>query len=98
MSGLGSRVITSYSIHYTKLYDTRAPYNSNTVYGGACDANALYWTDIDILPTCDASNEQWIDKGAFYCDFATNQIFGIGTFTNTMIQYRADDAVSYNFV
>ncbi|MDH4253366.1 MAG: PilC/PilY family type IV pilus protein [Gammaproteobacteria bacterium] len=75
------------------LQTTRAPYDGNTVYGGACDTNALYWTDIDILPTCDVTNEQWIDKTAFYCDFASNQIFGIGTFTNTMIQYRADDAV-----
>ena len=72
---------------------TRAPYDGNSNYSGACDRDALYWTDIDILPTCDESNEQWIDKSAFYCDSATNQIFGTGTFTNTMIQYRPDDAV-----
>jgi len=67
---------------------TIEPYNSATTYGGACDTNAIYWTDVDILPVCSAANTQWIWKTYFQCDYASQQISGIGSFTNTMVQFR----------
>ena len=67
---------------------TIQPYDSTVTYAGACDNGALYWTEVDILPTCDASNLQWVTKDAFQCDYAWQQIEGIGSFTNTMVQFR----------
>jgi type IV pilus assembly protein PilY1 len=68
------------------------PYDSNQVYEGSCDANTLYWTTVDVVPTCDAGNTQVIDKNAFVCNAASQQIIGIGSYTNTMIQYRTDES------
>ena len=73
----------------TTTESTVDPYDSTQNYSGGCDANAMYWTDVDVLPTCGASNTQWVYKTAFKCDFASNQIDGIGSYTNTMVQYRA---------
>lgn len=72
----------------TSTESTVQPYNSNQTYAGDCNTDALYWTDVDVLPSCDASNTQWIDDSAYNCDFSDNQIAGIGTFTNTMVQHR----------
>ena len=41
---------------------TIQPYDNTITYSGACDVNALYWTDVDVLPICDVNNTQWIDK------------------------------------
>ena len=68
--------------------DTIVPYDGNQTYAGACDTDKVYWTDVDIVPECDASNDSYILKSSFQCDFATQQMFGIGSFTNTMVQYR----------
>jgi type IV pilus assembly protein PilY1 len=75
----------------TTTETTNQPYDHTVNYGGLCDTNAIYWTDVDIVPTCDAvgSNTQWVYKTAFQCDYATNQMQGIGSFSNTMVQYRA---------
>jgi len=69
---------------------TNKPYDSATPYSGLCDNTAVYWTDVDILPICDGtgSNTKWVYKSDFYCDFATQQILGIGSFSNTMVQWR----------
>ncbi len=67
---------------------TIRPYDSNLSYGGACDINAVYWTEVDVLPSCDASNTQWVAKSSFHCDYAAQQMSGIGSFTNTMVQFR----------
>ena len=67
---------------------TTAPYDSATTYAGACDTNAVYWTDVDVTPVCDAANVDWVNKSAFYCEYATEQMTGIGSYTNTMVQYR----------
>jgi type IV pilus assembly protein PilY1 len=67
---------------------TIQPYDSNLTYGGACDINAVYWTEVDVLPSCDASNTQWIAKTSFHCEYAGKQMSGIGSFTNTMVQFR----------
>jgi len=74
----------------TTTETTNAPYDYTQTYGGLCDTNAIYWTDVDVLPVCDSSgtNTQWVYKSAFQCDYASNQIQGIGSFTNTMVQYR----------
>lgn len=72
----------------TSTETTLDPYDSTQTYTGACDNNAIYWTDVDIIPVCDPANTQWVYKTAFQCDFATNQITGIGSYTNTMVQYR----------
>ena len=72
----------------TTTQTTIAPYDGNAVYAGACDTNRIYWTDVDVTPVCDATNTAYIEKTSFHCDFATKQLFGIGSFTNTMVQYR----------
>jgi type IV pilus assembly protein PilY1 len=77
---------TSGSMTTTQV--TTAPYDGNMVYGGACDTSRIYWTDVDVEPVCNAANLNYIQKTAFKCDFASKQIFGIGSFTNTMVQYR----------
>jgi type IV pilus assembly protein PilY1 len=70
------------------LENTNRPYDSSLTYTGDCDVNAIYWTDIDIVPSCNASNTQWVYKPYFQCDYATQQMSGIGSFTNTMVQFR----------
>lgn len=72
---------------------TTEPYDSSVIYpdppsGDACDPDAVYWTDVDVVPTCDASNQNWVYKANFYCQYATDQMSGIGSYTNTMVQYR----------
>ena len=65
------------------------PYNSAETYEtGDCDPNRMYWTDVDVEPVCDDSNNRYIEKSAFQCQYAANQIAGIGSFQNTMVQYR----------
>lgn len=70
------------------IESTAAPYDAAVTYTGSCDTNALYWTDINVVPTCDATNDRWIAKSAWQCDFAARQITGIGSFTNTLVQFR----------
>jgi len=67
---------------------TTAPYDSTKTYTGDCDTNRMYWTDVDVVPVCDGNNQNYIVKSSFHCQFAANQISGIGSFTNTMVQYR----------
>ena len=67
---------------------TTAPYDGSTTYAGDCDSGVVYWTDVDVTPTCDVSNENWVNKTAFYCQYAIDQMSGIGSYTNTMVQYR----------
>ena len=73
----------------TSTESTLQPYDSNQTYSGLCDNNALYWTDVDTLPVCNPANEQFVYKGSFACNFANLQIMGIGSFTNTMVQFRS---------
>ena len=70
------------------LESTVQPYDSNVSYGGSCDPNKLYWTDVDVVPVCDGTETQMIQKTAFQCEAATNQLTGIGSFSNTMVQWR----------
>ncbi len=71
----------------TKLqYDPLRAYPANAT----CDPNMLYWTLVDAAPACGASNTQFIAKSTFACAAAARRIEGIGSYTDTMIQYRGD--------
>jgi type IV pilus assembly protein PilY1 len=72
----------------TTLQTTIQPYDGLAVYAGACDPNRVYWTDVDVTPVCVVTNTSFIEDSSFHCDYATQQMFGIGSFTNTMVQWR----------
>ncbi len=76
------------------LEQTVAPYDSALIYAGSCDINNIYWTDVDVTPICDGDQKQYISKSSFHCNYAAQQISGIGTFTNTMVQYRSGSSGS----
>ena len=71
----------------TTTQSTNKPYDSALTYTGDCDATKYYWTDVDVTPDCTTTTNV-INGDAFKCDFASRQIAGIGSFTNTMVQYR----------
>ena len=77
---------TSGSMNTTQ--ETTEPYDSTNTYGGDCRTDSIYWTDVDVQPVCDGSNTSYILESSFHCDFASNQMAGIGSYTNTMVQYR----------
>jgi type IV pilus assembly protein PilY1 len=67
---------------------TIEPYDSATDYSaGDCDTSKFYWTDVDVVPDC-ATTDRVIDDSAFNCQFARNQMQGIGSFSDTLVQYR----------
>ena len=69
--------------------DTREIYDSTGApYAGTCDPDLLYWTEVDVVPSCDAANTRVVEKNSFVCDAAALQLAGIGSYTNTMAQYR----------
>jgi type IV pilus assembly protein PilY1 len=72
----------------TTMQTTIEPYDGDEVYAGDCDPDRVYWTDVDVTPVCDASNTAYIEDDSFHCDYATQQMWGIGSFTNTMVQWR----------
>jgi len=69
---------------------TNRPYDNTVTYSGSCATDTLYWTDVDVTPVCDSNNTQFVNKSSFFCDFAAQQISGIGSFSNTMVQYRSE--------
>jgi type IV pilus assembly protein PilY1 len=77
---------TSGSMNTTE--QTLAPYDYTQTYGGDCNSNNVYWTDVDVVPVCDGTNQSYIVKSSFHCQLAVNQMSGIGSFANTMVQYR----------
>lgn len=70
--------------------ETVRPYDSSEPNTGLCDTNKLYWTAVDVVPVCDGSgNEiQSIDKSAFMCEAANRRLSGIGSYSNTLVQWR----------
>ncbi len=68
--------------------DTLDPYDETNVYGGSCDPDRIYWTDVDVIPDC-SSSTNYFDDSDFFCDAATLPLNGIGSYTGTMVQYRA---------
>ena len=69
------------------LESTKVPYDATQPNGGACDVNRVYWTDVDVVPDC-ATTDRYIEKTSFHCQFASNQLAGIGSYSDTMVQYR----------
>ncbi|HEX5788570.1 MAG TPA: PilC/PilY family type IV pilus protein [Woeseiaceae bacterium] len=72
----------------TTVEKTREIYNSATVFTGTCNSDMLYWTEVDVQPSCDVANTRFIDKTAFVCAAGQMQLSGIGSYTNTMAQFR----------
>lgn len=72
----------------TTVENTREIYDSSLAFTGTCNSDMLYWTEVDILPSCDAANTRYLEKTAFLCDAAALQVAGIGSYTNTMAQFR----------
>ncbi len=74
--------------------NTREIYNFETTYVGdpdpskRCDADKLYWTEVDVVPGCGSSNTRVFNKSAFKCRASMNQMNGIGRYTNVMAQFR----------
>jgi type IV pilus assembly protein PilY1 len=70
---------------------TQEPYDAARTYGTGsaddCDPNSVYWTDVDNAPDC-ANTAQRIAKNSFVCNAASGQLTGIGSYSNTMVQYR----------
>ncbi|MGI9262016.1 MAG: hypothetical protein ACR2QR_08270, partial [Woeseiaceae bacterium] len=79
------------------LEETAKPYDPNRTYStGLCDPNKLYWTDVDVVPVCAGSglDTQVIEKSAFKCEAATRRLKGIGSYANTMVQWRSSSVFS----
>ena len=74
----------------TSEQETNQPYDSNTDYDGLCDTNAVYWTDVNLLPVCDGkgTNKQWVSESNFHCNYAKQQMENVGSFADTMAQWR----------
>jgi len=74
--------------------DTKAPFDTTVDYSGfgTCVSDALYWTELDAVPSCDAANIKFVAKTAFLCASAARQLAGIGIYTNKMTQYREGDS------
>ena len=66
---------------------TQQPYDAGTAYAGTCDASNIYWTDVDNAPDC-SNTTQFVAKSSFVCANADGQLLGIGSFSDTMVQYR----------
>jgi type IV pilus assembly protein PilY1 len=71
----------------TTTQSTLDPYEHTTTYAGTCDSTRIYYTDVDVEPDCSTTNN-WIEGSAYKCDFSTLQIQGIGSYTDTLVQYR----------
>jgi type IV pilus assembly protein PilY1 len=68
---------------------TKRPYDPAEIYGGTandCDSNAIYWSDVDLIPSC--TTNQHIPKSAFQCSAADGRLMGIGSYSDTMVQFR----------
>lgn len=78
----------------TTTESTTEPYDSLRSYSGSCDVNNIYWTDVDITPVCDGTETRFVDKSSYHCEFSANQIAGIGSYTDTLVQYRSGSSGS----
>jgi type IV pilus assembly protein PilY1 len=67
---------------------TKKAYDASVPYLGDCDPDMLYWTEVDAVPSCDATNTRMIAKDSFLCAKSEKQLRGIGAYSDTMIQYR----------
>ena len=71
----------------SSMEDTTDPYDFTNSYAGDCDENNVYWTDVDLVPDC-ATTTNFVANTSFHCDYASKQLNGVGSFFNTMVQYR----------
>ena len=77
---------TSTSMDSTE--ETPNPYDPAVEYDGDCKRDRIYWMDVDgIEPDCNTS-EQSIKKENFFCDAASTQMNGLGSYAGVMAQYR----------
>src|SRR5690606_14771879 len=70
---------------------TQEPYDPAVTYGDGvddCDSDSIYWTDVDNAPDCGTAT-QFVAKSSFKCVSASGQLMGIGSYSDTMVQYRA---------
>ena len=67
--------------------ETTNPYDPLQDYPGDCLTDHIYWTDVDVVPDCTVTTN-FVHDDDFVCEYADRQIAGIGSFTNTMVQYR----------
>jgi len=73
---------------------TLEPYNNSLTYSsGSCDPTKFYWTDVDVTPDC-STTLNVIDGDKYVCESSRKQIDGIGSYTDTMVQFWEYD-VSY---
>ena len=70
------------------IEETIEPYDSALSYAGDCGADRVYWTTIETVPVCDPANTRYIEQSKFVCDIANQQMLGIGSYSNVMVQYR----------
>ena len=70
-----------------EIYDSDEPYDAGDG-NDECDRNMLYWTEVDVVPSCASSNQRKFSKDVFRCAAANNQLTGIGRYTNLMAQFR----------
>ena len=65
-------------------------YDGTKAYPGACDPDRVYYTDTPVVPVCGGANdtEFYIDKDNWFCENSSVQLNGVGSFSNTLIQYR----------
>ena len=70
------------------LESTVEPYDSAQTYTGTCDTSKLYWSAVSNEPVCDGTETQIIKKSSFMCASSVNQLAGIGSYSNTMVQWR----------
>ena len=69
---------------------TIEPYDSTQAYVGTCDPDLLYWTQLEVVPGCDAGNTQFVADASYVCKLSRRQIDGVGLYSDTMVQYRSD--------
>ncbi len=67
---------------------TQEPYDAAQIYPGSCVTDAVYWTDVDVTPDCAGGSTRFVAKSSFVCQAASGQLVGIGSYSDTMVQYR----------
>ena len=75
------------STSMVSVEETIEPYNSTLSYAGDCDVDRVYWNIVETVPVCDAGNSSYIEKSSFVCDFANQQMLGLGSYSGVGVQY-----------
>ena len=76
-----------------------APFDSATIYDGACDVNRIYWSTSGNPPSaCDGSNatDNWFPVAANTCDAATGSLSTTGQYIAQATQWRKKKTSSGN--